>query len=65
MSLPSTVIRPRTGRSIPRISRIVVVFPAPLGPRKPYMAPVGTFTARSRTSKVFPAWYSRSRISIA
>ena len=34
-STPSTVARPRDGRSKSSSSRIVVVLPAPLAPRKP------------------------------
>ena len=34
---------------------MVVVFPEPLGPRKPYIEPVGTLSARSRISNALPA----------
>ena len=33
--VPSTVIEPESGRMMSRIMRMVVVFPAPLGPRRP------------------------------
>ena len=36
------------------IIRIVVVFPAPLGPMKPYSPPRGTSRSRSATATVRP-----------
>ena len=41
-SRPSTSNRPESGRASPRASRIVVVLPDPLGPRKPWIPPRGT-----------------------
>ena len=37
-----------------RIMRIVVVLPAPLGPRKPSSSPGRTSNERSRTTSVLP-----------
>ena len=42
---PSKVARPRVGRTSPRSMRIVVDFPAPLGPRNPVTAPGRTVEA--------------------
>jgi len=38
-SSPLIVIRPAVGRMRPTIIRIVVVFPAPFGPRNPKISP--------------------------
>ena len=35
-------MKPASGSMSPASIRIVVVLPAPLGPRKPYTTPVGT-----------------------
>ena len=53
-SSPSTSARPRSGRSRSRSSRIVVVLPAPFGPRKPKISPRGTVRSRSTTPGVAP-----------
>src|SRR5664279_49911 len=45
---------PLVGLSNPRIIRIVVDFPAPLGPRKPVTAPGATVNDRSSTAWVLP-----------
>src|SRR5690606_31836841 len=45
---PFTSASPEVGRSSPSSTRIVVDFPAPLGPRNPVTAP-------GRTSKVTPS----------
>src|SRR3954469_24368780 len=41
-SWPFTRIRPDVGFSSPAIMRIVVVLPAPFGPRKPWISPGST-----------------------
>src|SRR5690606_17144504 len=45
---------PDVGRSSPRINRIVVVLPAPLGPRNPVTTPGSTVQVRSSTARVRP-----------
>src|SRR3954454_3662895 len=45
---------PAVGWSIPRISRLVVVLPAPLVPRKPVTTPGSTEQVRSSTARVRP-----------
>ena len=52
MSIPFILIVPSDGFKKPVIMRIVVVFPAPLGPKRPMICPVGiekltSFTARN------------------
>ena len=39
---------------MPAIIRSVVVFPAPLGPRKPYSAPFGTLRVTLSTAQKEP-----------
>ena len=46
--------RPASGRSSPRTMRRVVVFPAPLGPRKPVTEPGSTVKLRSETAWTGP-----------
>ena len=50
--LPLIVTVPAVGRSRPRISRMVVVLPAPFGPRKPVIFPGSTVNDRSSTAVV-------------
>ena len=45
---------PESGASRPRISRIVVDLPDPLGPRKPVTIPGRTLKVRSRTATFSP-----------
>ena len=45
MSQSRTSIFPLVGLTIPKIDLIVVVFPEPLGPMKPVIYPVGTFSS--------------------
>ena len=52
--LPSTRASPRVGRNSPSRARIVVVLPAPLGPRKPVTRPASTAKERSSTATVLP-----------
>src|SRR5699024_67295 len=51
---PLTVAVPAVGRSSPRIIRIVVDLPAPLGPRKPVTMPGLTVKVKSSTATVEP-----------
>src|SRR5207248_1466911 len=53
-SRPSTAAVPVVGRKKPSRSRIVVVFPAPLGPRKPKISPSTTSKDTSDTAGVCP-----------
>jgi hypothetical protein len=48
------VTEPRVGRSRPRISRIVVVLPAPFGPRKPVINPGSTRNDSRSTATLSP-----------
>ena len=51
-SIPSTVTFPEPGSRNPVIIRIVVVFPAPFGPRKPRISPLSTRNDTSSTATV-------------
>src|SRR5215467_12139088 len=61
---PFTVTFPPLGRSRPRISRIVVVLPAPFGPRNPVIFPGSTVNDRLSTAIVSPYRLVRLRASI-
>jgi hypothetical protein len=61
---PSIVTAPAVGRSRPRISRIVVVLPAPFGPTKPVTIPGRTVKLRSSTASVCPYLFVSPRASI-
>jgi hypothetical protein len=52
---PLTVTLPAVGWSSPRMSRMVVVFPAPFGPRNPVTMPGRTVNVRSSTA-AFPPY---------
>ena len=52
--LPPTVTDPAVGRSSPRIIRMVVVLPAPFGPRKPVTRPGRTVKLRLSTATLSP-----------
>src|SRR5437773_783754 len=54
MSKPATVIRPEVAVVKPAIMRMVVVLPAPLGPRKPTISPFSTVNDRSWTIVLDP-----------
>ena len=56
---PSTVAVPEVGRVRPRMQRIVVVLPEPLGPRKPVTRPGSTVTVRSSTATRAPYRFVR------
>src|SRR5215471_12118101 len=61
----STRISPDVGVVSPSRSWIVVVFPAPLGPRRPKISPGATENERSSTACTSPKDLQRRRISIA
>lgn len=54
MSKPAMVAVPLEGGKKPVSMRRVVVFPAPLGPRKPTISPFDTEKEMSRTAKWRP-----------
>src|SRR5580698_10528948 len=58
------VALPEFGRSRPRISRMVVDFPAPFGPRNPVTRPGCTVNDRWSTATLSPYLLVRSRASI-
>src|SRR5512141_2144504 len=62
---PSTLALPSLARSRPSSSRIVVVFPAPLGPRKPKTSPSATSSERSSSARTLPYFLPRPRVAIA
>ena len=51
---PPTITAPLVGRRMPAIIRIVVVFPAPLGPSKPNSSPRGTSRSMPSTAVNLP-----------
>src|ERR1700746_2454505 len=53
-SKPPTVARPEVGASRPHRVRMVVDFPAPLGPRKPKISPRATSIETSSTATKSP-----------
>src|SRR6185436_14322097 len=53
-SAPSNDSLPELGRTNPSRQRIVVVLPAPFGPRKPNTPPSGTLRSRPSTATVRP-----------
>ena len=61
---PLTSALPDVGRSSPRIMRIVVDLPAPLGPRKPVTTPGRTVNDRSSTATLSPNLLVSERASI-
>src|SRR5687768_16135891 len=56
---------PASGAMMFRIIRIVVVFPAPFGPSRPYTTPCGTLRFRSRTATCSSKRLVTFRISTA
>src|SRR5215831_10004582 len=54
MGAPRIRISPVSGAVMFMIIRIVVVLPAPLGPRSPNIAPRGTLRERSSTARNLP-----------
>src|SRR5512138_976865 len=61
MSKPATVPLPAVGWRMPQSIRIVVDFPAPLGPRKPNISPLPTSRLTRLTAMKSPKRFSRSR----
>ena len=55
---PSSSARPLVGKARPSSTLIVVVFPEPLGPRKPYTEPRGT----ARSIWLTATWPPRNRL---
>ncbi len=64
-SAPSTVACPEVGRMMSSSARMVVVFPAPLGPMTPKTLPRGTVKLTSRSAWVRPKVLLRPTASIA
>src|SRR5207247_5432299 len=62
---PATSAEPEGGRTRPRTIRMVVVLPAPLGPRKPVTVPHGTAQLSPRTAWTRPYRLLRSRTEMA
>src|SRR5438309_1275763 len=60
-SSPSQVIDPESGMKMPVIIRMVVVFPAPLRPRRPVMVPRGTEKETPSTAWTAPNVFTTSR----
>ena len=56
---PATLADPLVGGMYPVRIRIVVVFPAPLGPRKPRISPLGTSNEMSSTAVMRPYCFVR------
>src|SRR6266498_1649860 len=64
-SMSSTVPVPSVGARSPQSMRSVVVFPEPLGPRKPYSSPARTRRLRWSTATRLPKRRVSSRVSTA
>src|SRR4030042_4004949 len=60
----SSRTRPGVGFIKPTIMRIVVVFPAPFGPKKPKISPAGIRRSKSRTAWKLPNFLFRQSIAI-
>src|SRR5262245_23573586 len=63
-SWPLTATRPEVGLSRPAMMRMVVVLPAPFGPRKPWIWPGPTARLTPSTARKAPYSFTRSRTSI-
>src|SRR3954452_20022390 len=63
-STPATIALPAVGDRSPVRRRMVVVLPAPLGPRKPKMSPSSTTKERSSTAWRPPNSFVRPTVSI-
>src|SRR2546421_8015207 len=63
MSIPATRALPLLGRSRPTSILMVVVLPAPLGPRKPNSSPAPTSRSRSSTAVRLPYRLVRSLVA--
>jgi len=64
-AMPPTSIRPESGRARPVNMDIVVVFPAPFGPRKPKKPPSATSKSIPSTAQKFPNRFTRPWARIA
>src|SRR3982074_1569220 len=64
-SCPATVADPALGLASVHSMLIVVVFPAPLGPRNPNTSPVATSKSTPRTAWMSPKVLTSSRTTIA
>src|SRR5689334_18151606 len=65
MGAPSTQPSPALGRASPTSSLTAVVFPAPLGPRKPKTSARRTLIVRPLSATVFPYRLARSCVCTA
>src|SRR6202000_2880763 len=63
-SPPSRRAVPESAFTTPSSTRIVVDFPAPLGPRKPCTSPSRTVSSRPSRARTAPKVFVRFRISI-
>src|SRR5574338_933568 len=63
-SWPLTTTRPDVGFRRPAMIRIVVVFPAPFGPRKPWICPGSTSRLTSSTAVKAPYFLTRLWMAI-
>src|SRR2546425_8935983 len=63
-SIPATCASPEVGRSSVQRMLIVVVLPAPLGPRKPKTSPCSTARSIPRTASMSPYVFTRPLTSI-
>ena len=64
MSRPSTRTSPEVGSDSPARMRMVVVLPAPFGPRKPKISPRRTWSEMPSTAVKSPYFFVRSWIAI-
>src|SRR5262245_37072383 len=64
-SWPATNAAPDVGRASVHSTLIVVVLPAPFGPRKPNTSPGATSKLTPRTASTSPKDFFKSRTSIA
>src|SRR2546430_169627 len=64
-SRPSNRIVPAVGRVKSSIARIVVLFPAPLGPRKPKISPCATLNEIPLTARTAPYDLAKPSTSMA
>ena len=65
MSWPSTLAEPSSGASRVPSMRMVVVLPAPLGPRKPWTTPLRTARSTPSTARSSPNTLTRPEASMA
>src|ERR1039458_9084736 len=64
-SWPATVALPPEGLASVQSMLIVVVFPAPLGPRNPNTSPAATSKSTPRTARTSPKFLTRPRTAMA